>query len=199
MHRFQQCLKPYNVKLRAAVFINAEIQVTRLAAECGALQIQKTSYPLQIGQCHRVSFNQPLKLAAAGDMEFQKVNEIRVMTLQHMEQSGDISADIVDHFCFRPLIASQEDATEANERFSITVVVDGMMRSMMVFESRRLPPRYGSGRFVGSTYVSLSIMCNILVQPLQTVMVEWLTWPEMVDAPASAASYFDRTGTGGFE
>ena len=59
-------------------------------------------------------------------MEFQVINEIAVMLLQHAKQAKDIFGNVIDDLSTRCHASAQEYPAHADERFCIHLVRGGL-------------------------------------------------------------------------
>lgn len=78
MDIFQERREADQVEPGAALVLDAEGLACDLAAEGELLEIDETRRPFQIGQRCRITGLQTLEFAAAGDLELQDVDELRM-------------------------------------------------------------------------------------------------------------------------
>lgn len=124
MDRLEQRAELGDIKPRRPSTVDAKTAPGHLAAERQALQVEEAAGPFQIGQRGRVRVDQPLELAPRRDLELQRLEELRIMTLQDPKERRDVPRYVVDHLGRRCNSTAQEYSAHADERFGVSRVRD---------------------------------------------------------------------------
>lgn len=102
---------------------NPEIAAGHLAAEGGALQVQKPRCAFKIGQGVGVGIDQAVELGAGCQLEAKDLEELRIMPLQDPEQVRDVTPLVIDHLGPWPHRPAQENSAHTDKGLGI-----GLMR-----------------------------------------------------------------------
>ena len=94
--------------------MTAKALVNDLAAESRLLEVEEAGGALQVGQGGGVAARQALELAARGDLELERVHELRIVPLEDAEEVGDLAVDVVDDLGPGAPVAPEEDAAQGS-------------------------------------------------------------------------------------
>lgn len=157
VHVLKERRQPRQIEPCSAVSHHPEILPRNLSTESELLKVDEASSTLQIGQRGGIASLQPLELAPARDLEFERIHELRIVPLRDTEEVHDLAVPVIDDFRTRNIPSPKEDAAHPDEGFRVKRVGISAIIFTRRGASALLPPIHAAGGCVLGTSRHISL------------------------------------------